>query len=116
MGIDGKLEDIPGEKVEVKTYHRVIPPNDRLLIFLVSAMDRQAGKEDWISKQYVDKNVSIDEHKTFSIDAVNDQIDEIAGGRRKVISSQVVMPVTAPPMTALPKPKIDESSGIQKSE
>lgn len=89
---DGSLELIPGTTVTVTETPKIVPPNDKLLIFMVSAMDRQAGKYDWVSKQYIEsKHEETITHK-LDASAVADQIDRLAGNYAKRIDVIDVTP------------------------
>lgn len=83
----GETVSIP----ETTEYTKHQSPDGKLLIFLVSALDRQLGKNDWMQQH----KVEIDENKNLNIkisgQIISKQIDELAGKlSRKLIPSEVV--------------------------
>jgi len=87
---DGSLELIPGTEVTVEETHKTIPSNDRLLMFLVSCLDRQEGGDDWVSKQYIEKKVETTHTHKLDAASVAEQIDRLAGGYAKVIEAEII--------------------------
>lgn len=86
-GENGEFIDIP----EIIEYTKHQAPDGKLLMFLVSALDRQLGKNDWMQQH----KLEIDEKKNVSVqisgEIVSKQIDELAGKlSRKLIPSEVI--------------------------
>lgn len=76
---------------EVVEYTKHQSPDGKLLMFLVSSLDRQLGKSDWIQQHKVEVN----EQKSINVsilgEVVSKQIDELAGKlSRKLIPSEVI--------------------------
>ena len=87
---DGSLELIPGTTVTVEETHKTHLPNERLAMYLISALDRQEGKDDWVAKQFVEKKVDHTHVHKLDAAAVEAQIDRLAGGHVKAIESEII--------------------------
>jgi len=84
---NGEVVEFP----EVTKYKKHQSTDGKLLMFLVSALDRQLGKNDWIQQH----KLEIDEKKNVNVqisgEIISKQIDELAGRLgRKLIPSEVV--------------------------
>lgn len=84
---------VPGSKVEVKKFNKTIPPDNKLIQFLASAMSRQLGTDDWISKQFTETKVSGQVSHVIDATAIAKQIEAQAGNLRKQVDSTVVQEV-----------------------
>ena len=85
-GVDGG-----GEKLaKVKEIHKTVPPNEKLLMFLVSALDRQLGRDNWIQKQSIE--TKIDKTVTHKLDAssISEQIDKLSGNLTKYVEAKEI--------------------------
>ena len=81
---------VPGSKVEVKKFTKTIPPDNKLLQFIVSAISRQLGNDDWLNKQFTETKVSGQVDHVIDATAIAKQIEAQAGGLTKKISSNVI--------------------------
>ena len=84
---NGEVVEFP----EVTKYKKHQSTDGKLLMFLVSALDRQLGKNDWIQQH----KLEIDEKKNVNVqisgEIISKQIDELAGRLcRKLIPNEVV--------------------------
>jgi len=81
---------VPGSKVEVKKFTKTIPPDNKLIQFLASALSRQLGTDDWISKQFTETKVSGKVEHVIDSAAIQKQIETQAGNLTKKISCDVI--------------------------
>ncbi len=81
---------VPGSKVEVKKFTKTIPPDNKLIQFLASALSRQLGTDDWISKQFTETKVSGKVDHVIDATAIAKQIEAQAGNLTKKISSNII--------------------------
>lgn len=85
-------EDENGNKLaKIKKIKKTVPPNERMLMFLLSALDRQLGNDDWVNKQLVETKVDKTITHKIDTDSVIDQINKLSSGV-KHIDSQIVEP------------------------
>lgn len=86
---DGELELIPGSQVVVEEHEKQVPPNDKMLMFLLSCFDRQLGKDDWTSKQYTETKIDKTVTHKLDADSVAAQIDKLSGKHLEPIEGEV---------------------------
>lgn len=83
----GVVED-EGQKVKIKEIHKTIPPNERLLMFLASALERQLGRDGFVNRQFIEKKEEV-VHK-IDAESVADHIDRLSGSLTKYVESKEV--------------------------
>ena len=84
---------VPGSKIEVKKFTKTVPPDARLIQFLASALSRQLGTEDWVSRQFTETKVSGEVKHSIDAASVAKQIEAQAGRLVKKVESRVVQNV-----------------------
>jgi hypothetical protein len=90
---NGELEEIPDGTVIVKEMKKHVPPDSKLLIFMVSALDRQLGNEDWQAKNVIESKVDITNTHKLDAGALSEQIDRLSGKLTKYVESHEVNPI-----------------------
>lgn len=92
---DGKVtEEVLELPVEESTFTKFQPPNPNLLMFLVSNLSRQLGKDEeerWMSQHKIEVDEQKNVHIKISGDVASEQIERLAGAflNRKVIDAKV---------------------------
>jgi len=82
VGEDGKPVLEAGMPVRVRRITKHVAPDNRLLMFLVSAIDRQLGKDDWLARQFVESKITKTETHKIDCSEVSRQIDKLISGRK----------------------------------
>ena len=84
---DGEIITVP----EITEYIKHQSPDGKLLLFLVSALDKQLGKNDWLQQH----KIEVDEKKNINVnisgEIVSKQIDELAGRLSKKLIPSIVV-------------------------
>lgn len=83
----GNLVEDEEQRVKIKEITKTQPPNEKLLMFLASALDRQLNQDNWRNRQFIE--AKSEKTVKFQIDAtsVAEQIDKLSGGLRKYVTS-----------------------------
>jgi hypothetical protein len=85
------LTDDKGKQVvKVREVEKNIPPNERLLMFLVSSLDRQLGRDAFQNKQYIEKKSTEEHIHKIDAESVSEQINRLSGNLRKYVESKQV--------------------------
>lgn len=88
---DGNLvpEEKDGKKkFKVKEDEQEVAGNDRLLMFLLSSLERDLGKDTFINRQFIDKKVEETVTHTIDTKSIADQIDKLSGSYTKYVESK----------------------------
>lgn len=82
MGENGEPKFVEGMPVRVRRVTKHVAPDNRLLMFLVSAIDRQLGKDDWLARQFVESKITKTETRKIDVSEISKQIDRLSSGRK----------------------------------
>ncbi|MFW9879076.1 MAG: hypothetical protein ACFFG0_38845 [Candidatus Thorarchaeota archaeon] len=76
------------KKYKVKEVIKELPGNPQLLMFLLSSLERDLGRDTFINRHFIDKKV--EETITHKIDtkSISDQIDRLSGSYTKYVGSK----------------------------
>lgn len=85
--VDGKGKSIGEVKVTVSKKHQ--PADGKLLMFMLSALDRQLGGDGWVARQFIEskseKNVNV---RVIDGQKIADQFDKLSGKWGKAIDAE----------------------------
>lgn len=95
IGKDGKLDLVPGQEVVVEKTIREVPPDSRLLMFLVSAIDHQLGNEDWVNIKHIDSHSEKAVTHKIDVSSVSRQIDRLSAGLKRLPKQESVPVIDA---------------------
>ena len=100
---NGHVVKVVGEtRAKIREVERFVPGDNRLLMFLISSLERSLGRDVYINRQFIESKK--EETITHKVDAeaVQNQIEKLRGNLTKQVESREV-----------DLPRLDETSQVQ---
>ena len=110
---NGHIVKVVGEtRAKIKESERHIPGDNRLLMFLISSLERSLGRDVYINRQFIESKK--EETITHKIDAeaVQNQIDKLRGNLTKQVESVEVEHKKIGPSV----PKLSKTEQVESDE
>jgi len=112
---NGHVVKVVGEtRAKIKESERTVPGDNRLLMFLISSLERSLGRDVYINRQFIESKK--EETITHKVDAeaVQNQIEKLRGNlTRQVESIEVEHKQIGPSVPKSNKTEQDETSQVQ---
>jgi len=88
---NGHVVKVVGEtRAKIREVERTVPGDNRLLMFLISSLERSLGRDTYVNRQFIESKK--EETITHKVDAtaVQNQIDKLRGTLTKQVESKEV--------------------------